>query len=185
MNLFTSLIPAPYQLLARILLYAALVASLVGWGFVKGVSHADAKASVQIAAMKKQWDAERLKISSVGAVAAQHTASVVIAQQGINQESDNGAQKSSSSLDARIARGGLRIPTINCSAGGGGGGGNVPAVSDATSPLADASAQSEPIATGRSAAEVQSIIDNAARDAQRLAELIDYILNQAEANPSH
>ncbi len=37
MNLFTSLIPPPWNIVARIALYALLVTALIGFGYVKGI----------------------------------------------------------------------------------------------------------------------------------------------------
>ena len=65
--MLTSLIPAPYQAVARIALYALLVASLVAFGWFKGCEHVQAK-----------WDAanERQAAAVVKVITKQGSATV-------------------------------------------------------------------------------------------------------------
>lgn len=122
----------------------------------------------QIAAIERDWAQQRAEASNAGLKAERKTTQTVIKQAKVKQEVDHDAIKRRSILDERLADERLRNRKriTRCY--------DVPTLPAPTTEFASAASQSAPIEAGRSAGALPSSVEeNAARDAQQLAELID------------
>lgn len=157
----------------------------VRWGAlalaVAGVFIAGAKAgawwqgkidSAEIAAAKIELAQFKVSVSTAAAKQAEKAVQIAAKQIKTTQEITHDSTNRARALDARIAAGGLRLNS-NC-----GYTCRLPAGSGDPGASAGQSAQSLPAGAGRDSGAVQSgmadpVLENAARDAQQLAEVID------------
>ena len=158
---------------------ALAVAGVFGAGAKAGAWWQGRADAADVAAAKSERETARretaeLKANVSTAAARQAEKAVQVASQQIKttQEITRGSTNRARALDGRIAAGGLRLNS------NGGDTCRLPAGSGDSGASADQSAQSVPVGAGRDPGAVQggvagSVREDAARDAQQLAEVID------------
>lgn len=178
----TDLVIPPW---VRIAACAAVVGLIFGAGYRAGGWMSDNRNAAKIATAERGRDkaqndlaAYRLQVREAAAEQATGAAQQTIKQAEITQESAHAYINHRGTLEQRITAGGLRTGSGQGSAGRG----RLGAVATTAGRIANASAQSVPAGTGGTAGALSlrmdealqdKVIDNAALDAQQLAELID------------
>ena len=174
----------------RIAACATVVGLIFGAGYRTGGWVSDNRNAAKIATAERGRDkaqndlaAYRLQVREAAAEQATGAAQQTIKQATITQESAHAYINHRGTLEQRIAAGGLRTGTNQGSPGGC----RLGAVAATAGRTADAPAQSVPAGTGGTAGALSlrmdealrdKVIDNAALDAQQLAELIDAACRQ-------
>lgn len=151
---------------------AAAVAAIFGAGAKSGMWYSDKQNSAAIAEAKRETAELRANVSTAAAKQAERAVQAAARQINIVQEVTRDSSNRARTLDQRIATGGLRL-----AAAAGSSDCRLPAsASDPGSP-ADEPAQSVLAGESRDPGEipggVEQALQQAARDAQQLAELID------------
>lgn len=181
MNL-TDLVIPPW---VRVAAYVAVVGLIFGAGYRAGGWVSDNRNAAKIATAERGRDKAqndlatyRLQVREAAAEQATSAAQQTIKQATITQESAHAYINHRGTLEQRIAAGGMRTGASQGSAGSS----RLGTVAATPGRTANASPQSVPAGEGRIAGALplrmdealrDKVIDNAALDAQQLAELID------------
>lgn len=184
----TDLVIPPW---VRVAACAAVVGLIFGAGYHTGGWVSDCRNAAKIVDAEHERDkaqndlaANRLQVREAAAAQATSVAQQTIKQATITQESAHAYINHRSSLEQRIAAGGMHNATADRS-----GGCHLPAIASGPSRTDEGAPQPVPTDAGRdpgeapvdAAAEVQptqQVVDDAARDAQQLADLIEWVCRQ-------
>lgn len=165
----TDLVIPPW---VRWMALAAAVAAIFGAGAKSGMWYSDKRNSTAIAEAKRETAELRANVSTAAAKQAERAVQAAARQTNTVQEVTRDSTNRSRTLDQRIAAGVMRLTAAT-----GGSACRLPTSASDPSPSADSTAQSVPAGESRDPGEipggVEQSLQQAARDAQQITELID------------
>lgn len=177
---FSDLVIPPF---VRWAVLAAAVTTVFGAGAKAGMWYSDRENSTAIADAKRETAELRANVSTAAAKQAERAVQAAARQINIVQEVTRDSTSRSRALDGRIAAGGLRFSAFE----GGRSACSLPARAGDPRPSADEPTQFVSAGAERDPGSVQGgmeqTLQQAARDAQQLAEVIDAVCKLGVCGP--